>query len=200
MFDNLRRDAGRYRQYGGWFVNLGFWVVAIYRLGTLGHRLPRPLGIPLRILYYLIKVPIRVFLHVELPAAARIGPGLFVLHPFNIFVGAGTVIGRDCSLFHEVTIGFGPTPGEPTLEEGVVLFAGARVLGGITVGDRTEIGANCVVTRSVKPDMLVMLPPAPVVPQSLVRRAAPAAAAHDPASGPAEPPPRLRGGSGGAVS
>lgn len=200
MFDNLRRDAGRYREYGGWFVNLGFWVVAVYRLGALAHRLPWPVGIPLRVLYYLMKIPIHIFLHVELPSAARIGPGLFVLHPFNIFVGAGTVIGRDCSLFHEVTLGFGPTHGEPSIGDNVVLFAGARVLGGITVGDRTEIGANCVVTRSVKGEMLVMLPAAPVIPQVLVRRAVAAAHPHEPAAEGAEPPPRVRGGSGVGVS
>lgn len=172
MLDNLRRDAVRYRGHGGWFASLGFWVGAVHRMGAYAHRLPWPLGFPLRILYFLVKQPLRIVHHVELPAGAVIGPGLFMMHPFNIFVGAGTVIGSDCSLFQEVTIGNGPIPGEPVIGDGVVLFAGARVLGGITVGDRSEIGANCVVTRSVKPAMLILLPPAQVIPQALVRRAA----------------------------
>ncbi len=179
MFENLRRDAVRYRGIGGWFANLGFWVGSVYRLGTFAHGLPVPLGLPLRVLYFLLKQPIRIVLHIELPAGASIGPGLFLMHPFNILVGAGTVIGGDCTLFHEVTIGKGPLPGEPTIGDHVVLFAGARVLGGITVGDRSEIGANCVVTRSVKPDMLILLPPAQVIPQVLVRRATGGEPAHD---------------------
>lgn len=199
MLDNLRQDAVRYREYGRWLLSLGFWVGAVYRLGALARRLPRPLGLPLQILYFLAKLPIRIALHVELPAAASIGPGLFLMHPFNIFVGAGTVIGRDCSLFHEVTIGFGPTPGQPVIGNEVVLFAGARVLGGISVGDRTEIGANCVVTRSVKPGMLVMLAPAQVVPQALVRPAVSPPPGHD-AGEATEPPPRLHGGSGSGVT
>ena len=118
---------------------------------------------------WLLKQPFRLVLHLELPNRARIGPGLLLEHPFNVFIGDGVQIGRDCTIFHEVTLGEGPTPGLPTLGDGVVVFAGAKVFGGIAVGDRSEIGANCVVTRDVPPRSVVVAASPRALPQSLMR-------------------------------
>ncbi len=170
MLDHLRGDAAGYRCLGGWWKNLGFWVGAVYRLGSWAKARPALIRYPVLVLHAFLKLPIRLFFHVEIPASTRIGKGLVLQHPFSIFIPAASELGEGVTIFHEVTIGNGPIAGAPRLGNGVVLFVGARVLGGITIGDRTEIGANCVVTRSVPADMVVVAPLSQAFTQKLVRR------------------------------
>ena len=82
---------------------------------------------------------------------------LFLPHPFGIIVGAFSELGNDVTLNHQVTLG-GKDPwctkedirGEfPKLRDGVYVGAGAKILGGITVGEWAIIGANAVVTKDV---------------------------------------------------
>ena len=171
MFENLRRDSARYAEFGGWQRNLGFWVGACWRFGAWAGRIrPGLLAWPIRFVAKLVRVPLWFFLHVHISVEARIGPGLCLPHPFSIVMGAQTEIGENCTVFHEVTLGRGPLPGEPKLGDHVVLFVGARVLGGVVIGDRAEIGANCVVTRDV-PARCVVVTPSRVLPQTLMRSA-----------------------------
>lgn len=174
----LRHDAARYASLGYWALQPGFWVGAVYRLGYCTRERVR---IPilrqgLLSLYWLVRQPVRLFLHVDIPARAKIGGGLFLPHPRNIIIGADAVFGEDCSIFHDITVGMGPRPGLATVGNHVVIFPGAKVLGGITIGHRSEIGANCVVARDI-PEYTLVLPAASrVIRQSLVR------------AGPGEPP------------
>jgi serine O-acetyltransferase len=188
LFQVLRRDAARYRDWGRWWQHMGFWVVAVFRLGVRarGIRLPGLRHLAL-VAAWFVKQPFRVLLHVELPTRAHVGPGLALFHPYNVLVGAEVEIGEDCSLYHEVTLGAGAGPGMPRLGHHVVLFAGARAFGDITIGDRTEVGSNCVVSRSLPADVLVVAAPTRVIPQSLLRKA-PTAATGAPPAGPAAPP------------
>jgi serine O-acetyltransferase len=157
MFEILRRDQARYSELGGWWRNLGFWVGATYRLGSWAHGLRNPLlRIPVLVAYRLLRIPWRLFLNVEIPAGVRIGPGLCLIHPANILVGSPVQIGEDCLIFHEVTLGTGPVPGCPKIGNRVDLYVGSRILGGVTIGDGTMVGANCVVTRHVPPDSVVV--------------------------------------------
>ena len=170
MFDDLRRDAKRYVEYGGWWRSLGFWVGACYRASVAAHRLRIPMLRLLCIaLAWLLKQPFHLVLHVELPSRARIGPGFLMIHPFNILIGSSVEIGDECSIYHEVTLGPGRAPNVLRLGNHVVIFPGARVFGGITVGDNAEIGANCVVMRDVPPSMLVVPPISRTIPKTLTR-------------------------------
>jgi serine acetyltransferase len=175
MFENLRRDSARYAELGGWLGNLGFWVGASCRFGAWTLRIPYAvLRWPMKVAAALIRVPIRLFLNTDIPVETRIGPGLLLPHPFNIVMGGGAEIGADCTIFHEVTLGRGTLPGEPRIGDHVVLFVGTRVLGGVVVGERAEVGANCVITRSVPPYSLVVTT-SRVMPQTLMRTSARAA-------------------------
>lgn len=97
---------------------------------------------------------------------ARIGPGLVLRHPVGIVVGRDAVLGQRVRLFQNVTIGnrmsgsHARPDGMPVLEDDVHVYAGAAVLGPVTIGARTTIGANAVVTRSCPPDSVVKAPPA----------------------------------------
>ncbi len=160
MFEVLRRDCERYASLGGWYRNLGFWVGATYRFGAWARTLPRPLGFPLRVIHATVRLPWVVLLHVKLDAE-RIGPGFILIHPHCVLMAAGTVIGRDCLVFHEVTLGTNvEAQGAPVIGDGVDLYVGARVLGPVTVGSGSIVGANCVVTQDVPPGSVVA--PSPV--------------------------------------
>lgn len=85
---------------------------------------------------------------------AVIGPGLKLPHPTGIVLGSGTRIGANCVLYHQVTLG-GARRGDwhagryPQVGDRVTIFAGAKLLGAICVGDDAVIGANAVVTANV---------------------------------------------------
>src|SRR6266850_871609 len=171
MLDNLRRDSARYAGLGGWQTHPGFWIGAVYRFGVWAHSRPRRwLRWPLWVLYRLLRLPLGIFFHVDLWAGAhgaRIGPGLCLIHPTNVMIGGGVEIGEDCLIFHDVTIGTGALPGKPKIGNKVDLYVGARVLGGIAIGDGCMIGANCVVTRDVPEGSVVVAAPSRVIPHAL---------------------------------
>lgn len=146
----------------------------MYRFGVWADALPSPiLRIPMWVLYRLARLPYRLF-NVELWAGrggAHIGPGMCLIHPANIYVGPGVVVGANCKIFHEVTLGTGHIPGTPKIGNNVDIFVGARILGGITIGDNAMVSANCVVTKDVPADYLVISAPNRTIPRSLSPRA-----------------------------
>lgn len=170
MFENLRRDCAQYEEIGGWHSNPGFWIVAIFRFGNWADSLPYSfLRIPMWILYRLIKLPFRRY-NVHLWAGRKgphIGAGLKLIHPTNIMIGEGVEIGEDCLIFHDVTLGKGQIPGRPKIGNNVDIYPGARVLGGITIGDKSMVGANCVVTRDVPPESIILTAPSRVISRTL---------------------------------
>jgi serine O-acetyltransferase len=189
MFENLRRDSARYASLGGWFGHPGFWIIAVYRLGVWADSLPNPfLRVPMWVLYRFARLPLRIF-NVDLWAGrdgARIGAGLCLIHPTDIMIGSGVDIGEDCLIFHDVTLGTGPVPGVPKIGRNVNIYVGARVLGGVGVGDGCMVGANCVVTRDVPAGSVVVTAPVQVIPRAL--SAVARAADRETASGPSAPP------------
>lgn len=190
MLDLLRADLRRYASIGGW-KHLGFWVGATYRFGawTRGLRFA-PARVVLSLPYRLLRLFWRLLLHVDIPAGARIGPGLCLMHPRDIMIPHGVEIGANLLVFHEVTIGTGPRAGLPTLGDDVDLYVGARVLGGVRVGHRSMIGANCVVMQDVPADSVVAPPPTRVIPRALIARNPGASGA---ATGTAEGAPTAQG-------
>lgn len=86
----------------------------------------------------------------DIPLNAAIGGGLLLPHPSGVVIHPDAVIGPNCLIFQQVTIGQGGrVPGAPRIGGHVDIGAGARVLGGITVGDHARVGANAVVLRDI---------------------------------------------------
>lgn len=89
---------------------------------------------------------------VEIHPGAHIGKRFFIDHGMGIVIGETAEIGDDCSIYHGVTLG-GTTwkkgKRHPTLENGVIIGAGAKVLGPITLGDESRVGSNAVVVKDV---------------------------------------------------
>lgn len=112
---------------------------------------------------------------IEIHPGATIGPGLFIDHGMGVVIGETAEIGRDCTLYHGVTLG-GVMPAvgaqeqrcvkrHPTLNDYVIVGAGAQVLGPITIGRCARIGGNSVVTKDVPDSMTVVGVPARPIPQ-----------------------------------
>jgi serine O-acetyltransferase len=170
IFDNLRRDAAVYASLGAWYRRSGFWVAAVYRFGVWAYSLRSIfVRLPAVILYRIFRLTYRHFnMHLLAgPSHTRIGPGLCLRHPYNVFMGFEVEIGANCTIFHEVTLGVGPIPGYPKIGDGVTIYVGARILGGVTIGDHSIIGANCVVVRNVPPNSVVLVPPPLMIPRAL---------------------------------
>ena len=144
----------------------GFHALVLHRLS---HRLWHlGLALPARLLSQLS----RGLTGIEIHPGARIGAGVFIDHGMGVVIGETSVIGNNCLLYQGVTLGgTGKQHGKrhPTLLDNVVVGAGAKVLGAITVGSNTRIGAGSVLLRDVGPDSTVVGIPGRVIHQSGVR-------------------------------
>lgn len=98
---------------------------------------------------------------IEIHPGAQIGKRLVIDHGVGCVIGETAVIGDDCIIFHGVTLGglkFEKKKRHPTVENNVLIGTGAKVLGPITVGAHSKIGANAVVIKDVKPHSVVVAP------------------------------------------
>jgi serine O-acetyltransferase len=108
----------------------------------------------------------RFLSNVDIHPGAEIGRRFFIDHGAGVVIGETAEIGDDVTLYHGVTLGgttWSPGKRHPTLQDGVVVGAGAKILGPITVGRGTRVGANSVVVASTQPDVTVVGIPAKVV-------------------------------------
>ena len=122
------------------------------------------LGVPL--LPRLISHVARFLTGIEIHPLAIIGRRCFIDHGMGVVIGETTVIGEDCHLYQGVTLGGTSTRREkrhPTLEDRVVVGAGAKIIGNVTIGHDSRIGAGAVVVSSVPPNATVVGVPGHVV-------------------------------------
>ncbi len=101
-------------------------------------------------------------------ATSEIGPGLFIQHGFATIVAARS-IGANCWINQQVTIGFDRPEARPVLGDGVAVYAGAKVLGAVTIGDGASIGANAVVLHDVPAGCTAVGVPARILPPKAAR-------------------------------
>ncbi|TGG77486.1 MAG: serine O-acetyltransferase [Aphanocapsa feldmannii 277cV] len=173
-FNLLAADFGIIRERDpaarGWLEILlcypGFHALVLHRCS---HALWKR-GMPLlpRLLSHLGRLATGVEIH----PGAHIGARVFIDHGMGVVIGETTEIGEGCILYQGVTLGgTGKQSGKrhPTLEENVVVGAGAKVLGAITIGTNTRVGAGSVVVKDVGPDSTVVGVPGRVVHRSGVR-------------------------------
>ncbi|MCH2040704.1 MAG: serine O-acetyltransferase [Saccharospirillaceae bacterium] len=106
---------------------------------------------------------------IEIHPGATIGRRFFIDHGMGVVIGETAEIGNDCTLYHGVTLGgtsWNKGKRHPTLKNGVVVGAGAKVLGPIVVGENARIGSNAVVTKEVPEAVTVV-----GIPGRIVRKA-----------------------------
>jgi len=166
-WQNIKRDLARYRiteerSYLASFV-LSPGVIAgiYYRLGHWIWYSDSPHANWLRFLrpFYIVgKRFIEIYTGISVSPQARIGPGLYFNHFGSIFIGA-SVIGENCNLAHEVTVGIsgrGSKRGRPVIGDRVFVGPGAKIVGLLNIGNDVAVGTNAVVTSDL-PDRSVAL-------------------------------------------
>lgn len=148
----------------------GFHAIIFYRLSSALWRRR------LRLLARLISQFARLLTAIEIHPGATIGARFVIDHGFGVVIGETSEIGDDVTLYQGVTLG-GIAPSveshtqvdvkrHPTLRHGVIVGAGAQVLGPITIGEGARIGANAVVSRDLpKGVTAVGIPAHPVMPR-----------------------------------
>lgn len=161
MLDRLREDIG---------VVLRCDPAATSRLRVLlfwpglhalwAHRLAHALWQRnLRLLAHAVAYASRGLTGIEIHPAARIGPRFFIDHGMGVVIGETAEVGADVMMYHGVTLGgVSSERGKrhPTIEDDVVIGAGAKVLGAIRIGKGSRIGANAVVVKDVEPERVVV--------------------------------------------
>jgi len=103
---------------------------------------------------------------IEIHPGAVIGRRFFIDHGMGVVIGETAIIGDDVTLYHGVTLGgtsWNKGRRHPTIEDGVVIGAGAQVLGPITVGARAKVGSNAVVVKNVPPGTTAVGNPARII-------------------------------------
>ncbi|MFB6356772.1 MAG: serine O-acetyltransferase [bacterium] len=138
----------------------GFHAITMHRIAHFLH------GIGLKLLARLLSHWSRFVTGIEIHPGADIAPGFFIDHGMGVVIGETSVIKENVTLFQGVTLGgTGKTRKKrhPTLEANVVVGTGAKVLGNITIGEGSRIGAGSVVVQSVPANSTVVGIPGRVV-------------------------------------
>jgi len=168
MFSQLKEDINcvfdRDPAARNWFEIVttypGVHALQAYRLG---HWLWKK---ELKLLARMISTLARFLTGIEIHPGAVIGRRFFIDHGMGVVIGETAEIGDDCTIYHGVTLGGTSWDGgkrHPTLENGVVIGAGAKVLGPIIIRENARIGSNAVVVKDVTADASVVGVPGRVV-------------------------------------
>jgi serine O-acetyltransferase len=174
MLPGVRADVDRYRVGSRQstlrlvVLNQGLWALFVYRLFAPMLRSDR--RVP-RVAAKVIGVPagklVEVLSGIMLPLRAEIGHGLYIAHFGGVIVNEASVVGRNCTIMHGVTLGnsgrWDRSDDAPHLGDRVYVGAGACVLGSIEIGEDAVVGANAVVNRSLDARAVAVGAPASVI-------------------------------------
>ncbi len=166
----IERDPASGHRLAAVFLYPSFHVMLAYRIA-------HPLWcVGLRFAPRFIMQVARWFTGIEIHPAAKIGAGFFADHGMGVVIGETSEVGKNVTLYHDVTLG-GVMPAvdskgqktikrHPTIEDNVIIGAGAQILGPVTVGRCARIGGNSVVTRDVSEGQTVVGIPAKAIKQA----------------------------------
>jgi serine O-acetyltransferase len=153
MFDNIKADLDRLstngevtlRQFIAGVVSPGFQAVLCYRFFNWCHQR----GIPTQPVRYCVERLVEVTTGVSIPACCTIGKGLRIFHFGGIILHPTVELGENCTIYHEVTIGERGDGKAAKIGNNVLIGAGAKVIGRLSIGDFCVVGANAVVTKDM---------------------------------------------------
>jgi len=160
-FLNVKRnDPALHSSFELFFNYPGLWALLFHRIA---HWLYKK---GLRFLPRFISAIGQFLTVIDIHPAASIGRRVFIDHGVGVVIGETAIIGNDVIIYQQVTLGGVRTDKgkrHPTLEDGVVIGAGAKILGNITIGANSKVGANSVVVKDVPPESTAVGIPARVL-------------------------------------
>lgn len=169
FFKRLREDINFAKQvdpaarskFEIWLTYSGVHALSRHRVANFFYRAH------LKLLARMISQVAKFFTGIEIHPAAKIASGVFIDHGSGVVIGETAVIEKNVVIYQGVTLGgTGKDNGKrrhPTIKEGAVISCGAKVLGGITVGEYAKVGAGSVVLKDVPPRATVVGVPARIV-------------------------------------
>lgn len=169
FFKRLREDINFAKQvdpaarskFEIWLTYSGVHALSRHRVANFFYRAH------LKLLARIISQVAKFFTGIEIHPAAKIASGVFIDHGSGVVIGETAVIEKNVVIYQGVTLGgTGKDNGKrrhPTIKEGAVISCGAKVLGGITVGEYAKVGAGSVVLKDVPPRATVVGVPARIV-------------------------------------
>ena len=169
FFKRLREDINFAKQvdpaarskFEIWLTYSGVHALSRHRVANFFYRAH------LKLLARIISQVAKFFTGIEIHPAAKIASGVFIDHGSGVVIGETAVIEKNVVIYQGVTLGgTGKDNGKrrhPTIKEGAVISCGAKVLGGITVGEYAKVGAGSVVLKGVPPRATVVGVPARIV-------------------------------------
>ena len=170
MFDNFKADVKRYAKGTREDVYLifeqGIWAIAVYRFGRWVRQVRIPVvSFLLRLIAFLLFKNIEVFTGISIPASAQIGKGFYIGHFGSIILHSDAKMGENCSVGPGVLIGTRGlgSKGVPVIGDYVYIGVGAKLLGGIKIGNNVKVGANAVVLEDVPDGATVVGIPARIL-------------------------------------
>jgi serine O-acetyltransferase len=141
-----------------------FHALAVHRMGEALEDVTGPARRPLKALHFGLAFLMQAVYGMELPFGTKVGRRVTFAHHAGIVIAPGAVIGDECLIRQNVTIGgLDHGGGSPRLGKGVRIGAGAVVAGEIEIGDGVTIGPNAVVTMDIPAGATVLAPPARIV-------------------------------------
>jgi serine O-acetyltransferase len=165
LFKNINEDLNAAKRFSLtnrtiiFFFNRGFHSLLYYRIANLLFRYKIP------ILPAILTRVIQILYAIDIDYKATLNGGIVIVHGMGLVIGSGVKINSNVILFHGVTLGrrgVGPLisdkDGYPNIEEDCIICTGAILLGNITVGKNTIIGANCLITNNVAPNSICKIP------------------------------------------
>jgi serine O-acetyltransferase len=165
MFENVRADL---RAHGGKWGAQGFWALVVYRYGRWRYGIkPSWLRKPFSLVYHVLYKLAQIVTGIELPCEAEVGSNFVIDHFGGIIVSGHAKFGNNCRIRNGVVVGLRHVEEKvaPTIGNDVDIGAGAKILGGIRIGDGARIGANAVVLIDVPDNHVAVGVPATVRPR-----------------------------------
>ena len=158
-----KKNIGLFLKY--LFIIPGFKYTFLMR-STKYFREKRIPYLPVFILFRILLNHYQYKYGISIPYDTNIGAGLYIGHFGGIFVNYKAIIGKNCNINQDVSIGAaygGNYPGVPKIGDNVYIAPGAKLIGGITIGNNVAIGANSVVTKSIPDNAVVVGIPGEVI-------------------------------------
>ncbi len=160
-FSNVKRnDPALHSSFELFFNYPGLWALLFHRIAHWFYQKG------LRVIPRLISALGMFLTMIDIHPAARFGRRVFIDHGVGVVIGETTIIGDDVLIYQQVTLGGVSTnkgKRHPTIGNNVVIGAGSKILGNITIGDNSKVGANSVVVKDVPPDCTAIGIPARVL-------------------------------------